>query len=324
MPAAICLGELLVDFVSQRLEAPLADLPPFQGAAGGAPANVAVGLARQGVEAGFVGMVGEDPFGEHLRNTMAEAEVDTSRLLTTREARTTIVFVAQHADGRKDLCFYRHPGADMLLSPQHLDREYLGSAQLFHFGSVSLSESPQREATVEAVRIAREAGALISYDPNWRPWLWRNPGEGRSWVWRMMDAAAVVKLAEEEFEFVTGTSNLEVGCRQILDMGPQLVVVTKGAAGCYYQTRRVQASVPGFQVEVVDSLGAGDGFTAAMLARLLGGGPPGEMSRRELDAVMTWANAAGALTCLGNGVIPSLPTTDQVSQFLDERVPHGE
>jgi len=319
MPAAICIGELLVDFVSLRLDVPLSELPPLQGAAGGAPANVAVGLARQGVESGFVGKVGDDPFGEHLRQAMSEAEVDTSQLLTQPGVRTTLAFVAQRSDGRKDLCFYRNPGADMMLAPGDLDAAYLESAQLFHFGSVALSESPQREAVVEAVRLARGAGALITYDPNWRPWLWRDAAEGKAWIWRMMDAPAVVKLAEEEFEFVTGTTDLEAGCQRVLDMGPQLVVVTRGAAGCYYRTPRVGGSSPGFAVEVVDPLGAGDGFMAGLLARLLGAGPPAQMSRAELDAIMTWANAAGALTCLGHGVIPSLPTTDAISRFLDER-----
>ena len=319
MPAAICLGELLIDFVSQRMNQPLSALPPFLGAAGGAPANVAVGLARQGVDAGFVGKVGDDPFGQHLQRTVAEAGVDTSHLLTTAQARTTIVFVAQRSDGRKDLCFYRHPGADMMLAPADLDADYLASAQLFHFGSVSLSASPQREATVEAVRMAKAAGALISYDPNWRPGVWADAGEGKAWIWRMMDAAAVVKLAEEEFEFITGTNDQEAGCQRVLEMGPELVVVTRGSQGCYYQTRRLKGAVSGFAVAVVDPLGAGDGFNAAMLARLLGAGPPSQMSRAELDAIMTWANAAGALTCMSNGVIPSLPTTDQVSQFLDQQ-----
>lgn len=322
MPAAICLGELLVDFVSQQADVPLSALPPLVGAAGGAPANVAVGLARQGVDAGFIGKVGDDPFGEHLRTTVSDAGVDTAYLRTAAGVRTTLAFVAQRSDGRKDICFYRNPGADMMLEPAEVPESYIRSARLFHFGSVSLSEPPAREATLQAVRQAKSAGCLVSFDPNWRPWLWRDPGEGRTWIWRVIDAATVVKMAEEEFDFVTGTTDLPTGCQQVLDMGVELVVVTRGAAGCYYQTRRVQASSPGFAVEVADPLGAGDGFTAAMLARLLGAGPPAQMSRAELDAAMRWANAAGALTCTGQGVIPSLPTTEQVSQFLD-RQEHG-
>jgi fructokinase len=317
MPDAIALGELLIDFVSLDRDAPLATLPRFAGAAGGAPANVAVGLARQGVSAGFVGKVGDDPFGDFLRHTLAGDEVDTQFLAAAPGVRTTLAFVATRADGRKDICFYRNPGADMMLAPEDVSRDYLSTARLFHFGSVSLSRVPARDATLQAARLARELGLLVSFDPNWRPTLWDGYREARHWIWEAMPQADIVHCAEEEWEFITGTDSLEAGARKILDAGPaQLVVVTCGERGCYYDTGRHRGHAPGFAVEVVDPLGAGDAFVAALLARLLEVGDPAALSPAQLDEMAAYANAAGAITCTQLGVIPALPRAAAVEEFL--------
>ncbi len=153
----ICLGELLIDFVCPEPDVSLVEAPRFEKAPGGAPANVAVGLAKLGLETGFIGQVGEDPFGHFLRQTLEEQAVDTTHLYASPQARTTLAFVATRRDGRKDITFYRHPGADTLLRPEQIDPAYLASARMFHFGSVSLSHSPAREATLYAARMAREA-----------------------------------------------------------------------------------------------------------------------------------------------------------------------
>jgi len=316
MPEAITLGELLVDFVSVEKDVSLVQLPTFAGAAGGAPANVAVGLARLGVSAGFVGKVGDDPFGEFLRSTLANAGVDIQLLRRARGARTTLAFVATRSDGQKDICFYRHPGADILLTAEEVKADYLCSARLFHFGSVSLSRSPAREATLHAAGLAREAGLLISYDPNWRPTLWDDEREAKGRIWEAMPLANVVHCSEEEWEFVTGTADLQAGARRIQQAGPGLVVVTRGERGCYYDNGGCRGDVPGFAVEVLDPLGAGDAFVAAMLSRLLHAPEPKELGDDQLREIMGYANAAGALTCSRRGVIPSLPTASQLDVFL--------
>jgi fructokinase len=316
MPEAIALGELLIDFVSLSRDVSLAQLPEFAGAAGGAPANVAAGLARLGVSAGFVGKVGADPFGEFLRRTLDDAGVDTQFLRLAPGARTTLAFVATRSDGNKDICFYRNPGADMLLTAEEVNQHYLESARLFHFGSVSLSRSPAREATLHAALLARQAGLLVSYDPNWRPTLWDDAREANGRIWEAMTLAHVVHCAEEEWEFITGTGDLEAGAERILQAGPELVVVTRGELGCYYDDGRSRGKEPGFAVEVVDSLGAGDAFVAAMLSQLLYGPRSGKLSDAQLREIMTYANAAGALTCTRRGVIPSLPAAGQLEQFL--------
>jgi len=316
VPEAITLGELLIDFVSISKDVSLAELPAFAGAAGGAPANVAVGLARLGVSVGFIGKVGDDPFGEFLRRTLDDAGVDTHSLRYGRGARTTLAFVATRSDGQKDICFYRSPGADMLLTAAEVNRDYLRSARLFHFGSVSLSRSPAREATLHAALVARDAGLLVSYDPNWRPTLWDDQGDAKGRVWEAMPFAHVVHCAQEEWEFITGTSDFEAGARAVLQAGPDLVVVTLGERGCYYDDGESRGEMPGFRVEVVDPLGAGDAFVAAMLSQLMYAPRDRKLPEASLRKIMEYANAAGALTCTRRGVIPSLPTGDQLEEFL--------
>ncbi len=324
MPEAITLGELLIDFVSVETDVSLADLPGFSGAAGGAPANVAVGLSRLGVSSGFIGKIGNDPFGEFLRRTLDGAAVDTQLLRISEGARTTLAFVATRSDEQKDICFYRNPGADMLLTAEDVDAAYLRSARLLHFGSVSLSRSPAREATMHAVLVARGAGLAISYDPNWRPTLWADPVEARGRIWEGMALADFVHCAEEEWEFITGTADLEAGARKILDAGPQLVVVTLGERGCYFEDGEARGEVEGFRVDVVDPLGAGDAFVAAMLSQLIYGARARRLTEEQLRDVMTYANAAGALTCTRRGVIPALPTAAEVDEFIESVRGEGE
>jgi fructokinase len=164
MPAVITLGEMLIDFVPTVSGVSLIEAPAFQKAAGGAPANVAVGLARLGVPSGFMGKVGEDAF--------AENGVDTTALCFSKAARTALAFVSLKADGERDFMFYRHPSADMLYTPEEVDEDYLEQARIFHYGSISLIGEPSRSATLRAIEVARQSGALISYDPNLRLNLW--------------------------------------------------------------------------------------------------------------------------------------------------------
>ena len=319
MPEAITMGELLIDFVSTTTDVSLSEAPGFHKAPGGAPANVAVGLARLGVNSGFIGKVGSDPFGVYLKGVLEQAGVDTSRLLLSSEARTTLAFVATRSDGRKDITFYRNPGADILLRPEELDEGYIRSAKLFHFGSVSLSHEPSRSATLKAANTAKEAGLFVSYDPNVRLMLWDDKDEALHWIWQAMPLAEVAKLAEEEWEFVVGTNDLEEGAKKILNAGPKLVVVTRGENGCYYDDGRSRGYVPAFQVDVVDPLGAGDGFVAAMLLLLKDEDLSAGIPQQRLEYIMRFANAAGALTTQKVGVIPALPTREEIERFMQSR-----
>ena len=316
MPKALCIGELLIDFVSTTPDVTLAEAPGFVKAPGGAPANVAVGLAKLGVDAGFIGKVGADPFGDFLTETLQQNNVDTTYLIAGETSRTTLAFVATRSDGMKDITFYRHPGADIQLSPNEIDADYIRSAELFHYGSVSLSHSPTREATLKAIQCAKSAGAFISYDPNLRLMLWDSADDAKHWIWEVMPHADIVKISEEEWEFVTGDIELEQGTERILGLGVKLLVVTLGERGCYYTNGNVEGSVDGFAVEVVDTLGAGDAFVAAMLTQLMTHADIESLEKDKLDAIMRYANAAGALATQKVGVIPALPTHSEIEQFL--------
>ncbi len=316
MPKALCIGELLIDFVSTTPDVTLAEAPGFVKAPGGAPANVAVGLAKLGVDAGFIGKVGADPFGDFLTETLQQNNVDTTYLIAGETSRTTLAFVATRSDGMKDITFYRHPGADIQLSPNEIDVDYIHSAELFHYGSVSLSHSPTREATLKAIQCAKSAGAFISYDPNLRLMLWDSADDAKHWIWEVMPYADVVKISEEEWEFVTGDIELKQGIERILGLGVKLLVVTLGERGCYYTNGNVEGSVDGFAVEVVDTLGAGDAFVAAMLTQLMTHADIESLEKDKLDAIMRYANVAGALATQKVGVIPALPTHSEIERFL--------
>jgi len=182
MPAVISHGEMLIDFVSTVNGVSLIEAPSFLKAPGGAPANVAVGLARLGVSAGFLGQVGDDAFGHFLAQTLRENNVDVSALRFSREARTMLAFVSLRVDGERDFMFYRQPSADVLYRPEDVDETYVRSAKVFHFGTISLILEPARSATLHAVKIAREAGLTISFDPNLRLNLWPDAKAARKSV----------------------------------------------------------------------------------------------------------------------------------------------
>ena len=321
MPKALCIGELLIDFVSTTVDVTLAEAPGFAKAAGGATANVAVGLAKLGVDSGFIGKIGDEPFGDFLRDTLEQNRVDTAHLISEANRRTTLAFVATRSDGAKDILFYRNPGADILLRPDEIDKAYVQSAGVFHYGSCSLSHQPVRDATVRAVQYAKDGGAFISYDPNLRLMMWEVPEDAKRWIWEVMPYANVVKVADEEWEFITDTPKLEEGSKRILETGVELVIVTLGEQGCYYNNGSHQGYVDGFKVEVVDPLGAGDGFVAAMLTQLMrsSGGVEKlpELDDNQLRKMMKYANAAGALTTQKIGVIPALPTASEIEAFLN-------
>ncbi len=320
MPQALCIGELLIDFVSITVDVTLAEAPGFAKAAGGATANVAVGLAKLGVDSGFIGKIGDEPFGDFLRETLEQNCVDTSQLISEADRRTTLAFVATRSDGAKDILFYRNPGADILLRPDEIDEAYVQSADVFHYGSCSLSHQPVRDATLRAIQYAKDAGAFMSYDPNLRLMMWDAPEDAKHWIWGVMPYANVVKAAEEEWEFITDTPELENGSERILEAGVELVIVTLGERGCYYNNGSHQGYVDGFKVKVVDPLGAGDGFVAAMLTQIMRSSEGVrnllELDDNQLQGMMRYANGAGALTTQKIGVIPALPTTSEIETFL--------
>jgi fructokinase len=320
----ICLGELLIDFVSLDRDVSLAQSSGFTKAPGGAPANVAAGVSKLGMRAGFIGKVGDDPFGAFLTGVLAELAIDTQYLVADPDARTTLSFVAQKSDGVRDCMFYRNPGADMLLRPDELDAAYFAGATFFHFGSISLGCEPAKSATLRAIELAKANGLLVSYDPNLRLSLWPDLATARKEILDGFPLADVVKISEEEYGEILGVDTPEACADAILGMGPRLVVVTLGPKGCYYSDGTRSGYLPTFSdVTVVETTGAGDAFVAATLVGLAGRIQKGDSDALVADdtfvRVLTFANAAGSIATTKLGAIPSLPDRAQVAQFLTER-----
>jgi len=321
MPQVITLGEALIDFVSLESGVDVKDAPGFLKAPGGAPANVAVGLAKLGVEVGFVGKVGDDPFGHFLEETLRESGVDTSRLLFEPGVRTALAFVSLTAEGERSFSFYRNPSADMMLRSDEIDEGYISSARVFHFGSITLISEPSRSATLRAVEISGRHGLTISYDPNLRINLWPSPGAAKEEILRSIPMCHILKVNEEEVEFLTGERDIERGSRKLREMGPTVVVVTLGKDGCLYNDGRnlLRAAAP--RVKAVDTTGAGDGFVAGLLKGILDIRTEGrdirDIPRERIKDILRFANIVGAITTTRKGAIPALPTADEVKAWAD-------
>jgi fructokinase len=313
----IACGELLIDFVATESGVTLAGAAAFQKAAGGAPANVAVGLARLGYRAGFMGQVGEDDFGHFLADTLAESGVDVAGLRFSGAARTALAFVSLRADGERSFMFYRHPSADMLWRPEDVNTGYAAATRIFHHGSITLIDEPAASATLAAAEAARRAGALISYDPNLRPALWPSLAAAKAGILAGWTHANLVKVSEEELEFLTGESDLARGARAVWTDALRLLVVTRGAAGCAYFTATGSGTAPAFSVMPVDTTGAGDGFVAGLLAGLLDCNL--DWDTPALEAALRLGNAVGALTTTRKGAIPALPTRAAVEALMAQQ-----
>jgi len=294
----------------------------FSRAPGGAPANVAAGVVKMGVAAGFIGKVGEDPFGHYLKKVLDDIHVDTSHLVFDKHARTTLSFVARKSDGVRDCMFYRNPGADMLLSPEEISEGYIKNAKIFHFGSISLGSKDSRAATLKALEYAKRHKLLISYDPNLRLSLWDDAGEAKREINLGFEYADVVKVSEEESEFITGCKTIEECTSYILKKGPRLVIATLGSKGCYYDDGEKNGHLDGFKVDVLETTGAGDAFVAGVLSsvavRLKNGVTDALTVDEELVDILTFANCAGALATTKMGAIPSLPAKEEVISFMEK------
>ncbi len=318
----VCLGEALVDLVSLRAGVGLAGAPGFRKAAGGAPANVAVGVARLGKRAAFLGAVGADPLGTFLREELARRGVDVAGVATLAGRPTALALVSLAADGSPDFLFYGARPAHLGLRLTPAMRGTIRRARVFHFGSLTLAADPARRATLVAAGEARRAGALVSYDPNLRLGLWPDTRAARRWLRAGLRHADLVKVNEAELRFLTGQRDVARGLAALAAAGPALAVATLGPDGSAYRAPAGEGHVPGLPAKVVDTTGAGDAFVAGMLAGLLDapGGPAAALrDRAALEAVLTFANATAALSTERRGGIPSLPSRQRVRARLAAR-----
>ncbi len=325
MPDIVTIGEALIDFISVQKGALIENSSGFMAAPGGAPANVAVAVAKLGGNSGFIGKVGADSFGKMIRNALAEAGVGLKSFKMDTSVNTTLAFVATGENGEPDFTFYRnHCGADIALRPDELDVGYISEAKIFHFGSLNFTNEPLKSATIRAVEIAAGGKRTISFDPNLRPSLWESLRTAKVEMENGLEYADIVKLTEEELEFLTGTAHLLKGTDLILKYGPRLVVVTRGGMPTFFNNGIITCEVPAFEVDFVEATGAGDAFVGGMLVSMLErmkvGLPMYEMGEDEVREMLTFANACGALTVTKKGVIPALPFLKEVQSFIDNNV----
>jgi len=314
----ICMGELLIDFISTKAGVSLLEAPAFKKAPGGAPANVAVGLAKLGVKSGFMGKVGDDDFGRFLAQTLADNGVDITPLVFSDVARTALAFVSLTADGERDFMFYRHPSADMLFEPGEVDEVSISQAKIFHYGSISLISEPSRSATLHALDLAEKHGLILSYDPNLRLPLWPGEEEAKAGMMIGWQRAHLIKASAEEITFLTGEEDLSRGVAQLWHPRLELMVATQGRQGCsYFTTQQAPGHVPGFEVKTIDTTGAGDGFVAGLLRKVLAH-PNLWQEIGSLEKALRFANAVGALTTTQLGAIPALPDMSAVQRLLGQ------
>ena len=323
----VTLGEMLIDMFPGEIGQRIGEVETFIPKPGGAPANAAVAVRRLGSKSAFIGKLGEDHFGSFLMNVLDQEGVDTRGVRFDPDANTTMAIIAMPDQYSAEFVFYRNPGADQRLAIDDLDLDLLESTKSLHFGAVSLTDEPARSSTFEAARIARQAGALVSFDVNYRPSLWKDPSNALVQSRKMLTEVDLIKVNETEAALLIGAESVDVtdpirvesAAMQLLETGPEIVIVTLGAQGSYFQIADGGAYIPPYQVETVDAVGCGDAFIAGLLTRLVAGDDwRKNISTEYLKEALTFANAVGALTSLKRGALPALPTIKEVEKFMKE------
>lgn len=312
----VALGELLIDFTDGGLSAQ--GNPLFEANPGGAPCNVLAMLQKLGKQCAFVGKVGDDIFGRQLREVVEAAGIDLSALVMAKDVRTTLAIVKTFENGDRDFSFYRNPGADMMLTKDELPQDMLQSCRIFHFGTLSMTHDGVREATKQAVAQAKAAGAWISFDPNLRPPLWDDLEQAREQISWGLAHADIVKISDNEVEFMTGQTDYDKGAAILRKQFPniRLLNITAGADGSYafYQDKRV--CVPSFRLGgTIETTGAGDTFCACAQNFVLEHGLEG-LTEADLTQMLRFANAAAYLVTTKKGAIRSMPEREQVDELL--------
>lgn len=300
------IGEILIDLTQTGKNDQ--DVPTFAANPGGAPANVAVAASRLGCETAFIGKVGEDSFGAYLRAVLENNGVDVSGI-QTGSSPTTMAIVSVAENGERSFRFLR--GADCEMVPEDVDEMLAKNSRILHFGSVSLTQGIARSATIFTARAAHQAGVLVSYDPNYRPALWRTQRDALEWMTLPLPLVDIIKLSEEELPLLTGgVRDLEEGSRILEEGGIRLIMITLGGAGAFCRWQGESFTVPGVPTRVADTNGAGDTFLGAVLSRLCrrGEAPLENLRRAELEEILAFANRAAAITCSRSGAIPAMPT----------------
>lgn len=316
-PEVTCIGESLIDFVSAEKGVTLSDAGGFLKLAGGAPANVAVGLSKLGTRSAFVGKVGADPFGKFLRAELHRCGVDTAGMSFDNEHKTRLAFVSLTKSGDRDFEFWERKPADERLLPRDVDINRVAKSKIVAVSSFLLIHEPARTSLFRIVKRLKREGTAIAFDPNLRLALWKSADEARKNLLKAVRLSNVLRMNDKEAAFLSGTEDIEAAAARFVAMGPDLVVVTRGEKGCYFRTAQHSGFVKGFRVKNADTTGCGDGFYAALLHGLVRSGKTvAGLTLSDLIWNCRTANAVGALTAAKHGAIPALPDAALLSKFL--------
>ena len=312
----VAMGELLIDFT----EAGLSEQgnPLWEANPGGAPCNVLAMLQKLGRKTAFIGKVGNDVYGHQLRAVAEQAGIDTSALLNDPEVHTTLAVVHRLPNGDRDFSFYRNPGADMMLREDELPRDLTASTRIFHFGTLSMTHPGVKNATKAAVLRAKQAGALISFDPNLRPPLWSSLEDARKQIEWGLGQCDILKISDNEVEFFTGHTDFDLGAAALGRQFPniRLLNITAGPDGSYAYCGGQRVFVPSYKLGgTIETTGAGDTFCACVLDNVLENGVENR-SADSLRAMLRFANAAAYLVTTKKGAIRSMPEPEQIEQIL--------
>lgn len=320
------MGEALIDFVPGEAGKPIKEVESFLPAVGGAPCNVCGAFAKLGGQTAMITQLGEDYFGDKIIAELQQNNVDCNYVRRTKEANTSLTFVALAEDGKREFSFFRNPGADMLYQKEYLQKEWFSMGYAFHFCSVSLGNFPMKEAHLRAIQFAKEAGMLVSFDPNLRPALWQSKEEMAYAVREFMGYADLLKISDEELELITGQVKIEDAVEKLFSQGIKMVVYTKGGEGAEVYTRCAKAKVPGIRVKAVDTTGAGDGFIGAFLYQLWKNGVTketlAEQQVEKLEEYLTFANQFCSICVQEKGAIRSYPTLEKMKRNIKQPENH--
>ena len=309
------LGELLIDFTDNGKSAQGNTL--FEANPGVAPCNVLAMLNKCGHPTAFIGKVGKDIFGLKLKSTLEEVGIDTSNLIVDENARTTLAFVQTFEDGDRDFSFFRNPGADMLLTAEEVNEDLIKESRIFHFGTLSMTHEGVREATKRAIAVAKESGAVVSFDPNLRPPLWNSLEDARVQVAYGLGQCDVLKISDNEIQWFTGEEDYDAGIARLRkDYDIPLILLSMGRDGsrAYYKDWKVEVA-PFLQESTIETTGAGDTFGGSCLHYLLTYGLD-NLDEGRLREMLTFANAAASIVTTRKGALRVMPDREEVERFI--------
>ena len=312
----VALGELLIDFTENGTSGQ--GNPVYEANPGGAPCNVLSMLNRLGHQTAFLGKVGNDIFGRQLRSTVESAGINVERLLTDEDVRPTLAFVETKPDGDRDFSFYRNPGADMMLREEEVRDDIIAAGKIFHFGTLSMTNEPVRSATKHAIAVAKENGALISFDPNIREPLWKDMEEAKEQTAYGLSVCDILKISDNEIQWFSGKEDYTEGIRMLQQTYQiPLILLSMGRDGSRAYYKNMIVEVPAFlQKNTIETTGAGDTFGACCLHYILQYGLM-ELTEQQLKDMLTFANAAASIITTRKGALRVMPSLEEIQNYFE-------